>query len=117
MELLKTLRKGTYIAAGLAAVAAVPLTYFIMKDTTDNWWGILVSIFCGLVAGCAIGYFTEYFTSDTYKPTQELSSTSETGPATVIIGGVSLGLKSTIAPILIVCVEMCIRDRFQGANH
>ena len=116
IELLKTLRKGTYIAAGLAAIAAIPLTYFIMKDITANWWGILVSIFCGLVAGCAIGYFTEYFTSDTYKPTQELSATSETGPATVIIGGISLGMKSTIAPILIVCVSVIISFLCSGGT-
>ncbi len=102
-ELLGTLRRGTYFAAVLAAVLAVPLCYFIMKDIDGaNWWGILIAIFCGLAAGCAIGYFTEYFTSDTYKPTQELASTSETGAATVIIGGVSLGLKSVAAPVIII---------------
>ena len=108
-ELLGTLRRGTYFAAGLAAVLAVPLCYFILKDLPDtNWWGILIAIFCGLIAGCAIGYFTEYFTSDTYKPTQELSGTSETGAATVIIGGVSLGMKSVAAPIIIIGVAVIV---------
>ncbi|MCL1828698.1 MAG: sodium-translocating pyrophosphatase [Oscillospiraceae bacterium] len=107
-ELLKTLRTGTYFAAALAAVAAVPLTYFVMRGVTERWWGILISIFCGLIAGCAIGYFTEYFTSDTYRPTQDLAGTSETGAATVIIGGVSLGMKSTIAPILIIAVAVVV---------
>ncbi len=108
-ELLKTLRVGTYMAAALAAVAAIPLTYFVMKDVEGtNWWGILIAIFCGLIGGCAIGYFTEYFTSDTYKPTQNLASSSETGAATVIIGGISLGLRSTIAPILIVGAAVII---------
>ncbi|MEG2939705.1 MAG: sodium/proton-translocating pyrophosphatase, partial [Oscillospiraceae bacterium] len=56
-ELLGTLRKGTYIAAGLAALAAIPLTYFILKDVEGiRWWGVLVAIFSGLVAGCAIGF-------------------------------------------------------------
>jgi len=96
--LLKTLRTGTYIAAALAAVAAAPLTYFIM----DGNMGIYVAILCGLVAGSAIGYFTEYFTSDTYKPTQKLADATSTGAATVVIGGISLGLQSTAAPILIV---------------
>lgn len=116
IELLRTLRKGTYIAAGLAAVLAIPLTYFIMKDITDKWWGILIAIFCGLIGGSAIGYFTEYFTSDTYKPTQQLAKTSETGAATVIIGGVSLGLKSTVAPILIVGVAVIVSFLASGGT-
>lgn len=108
-ELLSTLRRGTYIAAGLAAIAAAPLSYYIMKDVDGaNWWGILIAIFSGLAGGCLIGYFTEYFTSDTYKPTQELADASETGAATVIIGGISLGLKSTIAPVLIVGIAVIV---------
>jgi K(+)-stimulated pyrophosphate-energized sodium pump len=102
--LLKTLRTGTYIAAILAAVIAAPLTYFIMSGKM----GIYVAILCGLAAGCAIGYFTEYFTSETYKPTKKLADASETGPATVIIGGISLGLVSTSAPILIVSAAVLI---------
>ena len=108
IELLRTLRRGTYIAAGLAAILAIPLTYFIMKDITDRWWGILIAIYCGLVGGSAIGYFTEYFTSDTYKPTQNLAKTTETGTATVIIGGVSLGMNSTVAPVLIVSIAVIV---------
>jgi len=108
IELLRTLRKGTYIAAGLAALLAIPLTYFIMKDISDRWWGILIAIYCGLIGGSAIGYFTEYFTSDTYKPTQNLAKTTETGTATVIIGGISLGMSSTIAPVLIVSAAVVI---------
>ncbi len=108
-ELLKTLRVGTYIAAALAAIAAVPLTYFIMKDVPDvNWWGILIAIFCGLIAGCAIGYITEYYTSDTYKPTKNLAAATETGAATTIIGGVSLGMLSTAAPIIIVAIAVIV---------
>lgn len=108
-ELLGTLRRGTYIAAALAALAAIPITYFVMKDVDGvRWWGILVAIFTGLISGCLIGYFTEYFTSDTYKPTQQLSDSSETGAATVIIGGISLGMRSTAAPIVIVGVAVIV---------
>ncbi len=103
MSLLKSLRTGTYLAAGLSALAAAPLTYFIVHNM-----GVYVAILCGLVGGCAIGYFTEYYTSDTYKPTQELAAASETGSATVIIGGISLGLKSTMASILIVAVAVLV---------
>ena len=102
-ELLGTLRKGTYTAAVLAAIIAAPLTYFILGN-----WGVYVAILCGLIGGCAIGYFTEYYTSDTYKPTQGLAAATETGAATTIIGGLSLGMLSTIAPILIVGVAVII---------
>ena len=102
-ELLGTLRKGTYTAAVLAAIAAAPLTYFLLGS-----WGIYIAILCGLIGGCAIGYFTEYYTSDTYKPTQGLADATETGAATTIIGGLSLGMLSTIAPILIVGVAVIV---------
>ena len=102
-ELLGTLRKGTYTAAVLAAIIAAPLTYFILGS-----WGVYVAILCGLIGGCAIGYFTEYYTSDTYKPTQGLADATETGAATTIIGGLSLGMLSTIAPILIVGAAVII---------
>lgn len=102
-SLLKSLRTGTYTAAVLAAVLAAPLTYWILGS-----WGVYIAILCGLIGGCAIGYFTEYYTSDTYKPTQELAAASETGSATIIIGGVSLGLKSTMTSIIIVAVAVLV---------
>ena len=102
-SLLKSLRTGTYTAAVLAAVVAAPLTYVILGN-----WGVYIAILSGLVGGCAIGYFTEYYTSDTYKPTQELAAASETGSATIIIGGISLGLKSTMVSILIVAAAVLV---------
>ena len=102
-SLLKSLRTGTYLSAILAAVIAAPLTYLVLGN-----WGVYVAILAGLIGGCAIGYFTEYYTSDTYKPTQKLAASSETGSATVIIGGISLGLKSTVASILIVAAAVLI---------
>ena len=103
-SLLKSLRTGTYTAAILAAIVAAPLTYVIL----DGHMGVYVAILCGLIGGCAIGYFTEYYTSDTYKPTQELAAASETGSATIIIGGISLGLKSTMTSILIVAAAVLV---------
>ncbi len=103
--LLKSLRTGTYTAAILAAVLAAPLCRLLLKS---DGWGVYVAILCGLIGGCAIGYFTEYYTSDTYKPTQELAAASETGSATIIIGGISLGLKSTLTSILIVAAAVLI---------
>ena len=102
-SLLKSLRTGTYTAAILAAIIAAPLTYVILGS-----WGVYIAILAGLVGGCAIGYFTEYYTSDTYKPTQELAAASETGSATIIIGVISLGLKSTMVSILIVAAAVLI---------
>ena len=110
-ELLGTLRKGTYTAVVLAAVIAAPLTYFILGS-----WGVYIAILCGLIGGCAIGYFTEYYTSDTYKPTQGLADSTETGAATTIIGGLSLGMLSTIAPILIVGAAVIISFLAAGGS-
>ena len=103
--LLKSLRTGTYTAAILAAVLAALLCFLLLGKAG---WGVYVAILCGLIGGCAIGYFTEYYTSDTYKPTQELAAASETGSATIIIGGISLGLKSTLTSILIVAAAVLI---------
>ena len=107
LSLLKSLRTGTYLAAVLSAIAAIPLTYFILGSNNHSW-GVYVSILCGLIGGCAIGYFTEYYTSDNYKPTQRLAASSDTGSATVIIGGISLGLKSTASSIIIVAAAVLI---------
>ena len=107
MSLLKSLRTGTYTAAALSAVLALPLSCLILGPE-QHCWGVYVAILCGLIGGCAIGYFTEYYTSDNYKPTQQLAAASETGSATIIIGGISLGLKSTMASILIVSVAILL---------
>ena len=110
-SLLATLRKGTYTAAVLAAVIAAPVTYYIMGS-----WGPYIAILAGLVAGCAIGYFTEYYPSDTYKPTQGLADSTETGAATTIIGGISLGMKSTAAPIVIIGVAIIVSFLAAGGS-
>ena len=111
-SLLTSLRTGTYLAAALSAVAAAPLTDLMLGN-----WGVYIAILCGLVGGCAIGYFTEYYTSDTYKPTQQLADASETGSATIIIGGISLGLKSTMASILIVAAAVIVSFYAAGGSQ
>ena len=103
MALLGSLRKGTYSAAILAAIIAAPLTLTLIGNI-----GVYIAIVCGLLGGTLIGYFTEYYTSDSYKPTQELSASSQSGAAPLIIGGISLGLKSTMASILIVAAAVII---------
>ena len=103
-DLLNTLRRGTYIAAILATLAAAPITYFVM----DGNWGLFVSILTGVIAGCVIAFFTEYYTSENYKPTQKLAAASETGPATIIIAGLALGMKSTLAPVLIISAAVLV---------
>ena len=107
ISLLKSLRTGTYSAAILSAVLALPLCWLILGKG-NNWFGVYIAILCGLLGGTAIGYFTEYYTSDNYKPTQKLAAASETGSATIIIGGISLGLKSTMTSILIVGAAVLI---------
>ena len=114
LDLLKSLRTGTYTAAILSAIVAIPLCMVILKGY--NWIGTLISIYCGLLGGTLIGYFTEYYTSDNYKPTQKLADASETGAATIIIGGISLGLKSTVAPIIIVAVGVIVSFFVSGGS-
>lgn len=103
-NLLTALRTGTYISAILIAV----LSFFAVRILLPENIGIYFAVLSGLVAGVAIGALTEYYTSDSYKPTQRLSAASETGSATVIIGGLSLGMLSTVAPVVIVGVSVLL---------
>lgn len=101
--LLKALRRGTNLSAVAIAVISLPVVWLVLGK--ENL-GLYFAIISGLVAGVLIGLSTEYFTSDTYKPTQKLADTSETGSATIIIGGIGLGMKSTVVPIAIVAVSV-----------
>ena len=103
--LLRALSKGTNFSAILIAILAFPLVYFVLGS---EHWTIYFAILAGLVAGVLIGQSTEYFTSDTYKPTRKLSDSSETGSATIIISGLSLGMLSTALPIVIVAACILI---------
>ena len=105
-QLLTTLRTGTYTASGIAVLAFAPVTFFIMRNMEGNWWGLYISIVTGVVAGVLIAYFTEYYTSTHYKPTQNLAESSNTGAATLVIAGIALGMKSTVAPIVIIVIAI-----------
>ncbi len=100
-QLLGALSRGTNFSAILIAVIALPLVYFVLGQ--ENWT-VYFAVLAGLIAGVLIGQSTEYFTSDSYKPTRNLAATSETGTATIIIGGLSVGMLSTLIPIIIVAV-------------
>ena len=110
--LLKSLRLGTYISAGIIAVAS----YFVINTLLPQYMGVFYAVIAGLVSGVLIGFTTEYFTSDTYNPTKGLSKTSETGSATVIIGGLSLGISSTVWPVIIVGTAILISFFACGGN-
>jgi len=105
-NLLHALSRGTNFSAIVIAVLALPLVNMILGDGIADFSnvGFYVAIISGLVAGVLIGQSTEYFTSDSYRPTKKLASTSETGSATIIIGGLSLGMLSTVLPIIIISV-------------
>lgn len=103
--LLSALRKGTLLSGLIIAFS----TYFLVVNTLgQEKIGVYFAVITGLIAGILIGSFTEYYTSDTYKPTQKLAETSETGSATIIIGGLSLGMLSTALPVLIIAVAILI---------
>lgn len=101
--LLKALRRGTNLSAVAIAVVSLPVVWFVLGK--ENL-GLYFAIISGLIAGVLVGLSTEYFTSDTYKPTKKLAATSETGSATIIIGGIGLGMKSTVLPIVIVSISV-----------
>ena len=110
-QLLSALSRGTNFSAITIAVLSLPLIYFVLGK--DNW-KIYFAILAGLLAGVLIGKATEYYTSDGFKPTKNLAATSETGTATIIIGGLSVGMLSTLIPIIIVAA--CVLVAFFVSN-
>ena len=108
-QLLKALSRGTNTAAVLIAVATFGIMYVLFKDSTDIvWWQVSLSVVVGLLAGVIIGKSTEYYTSQSFKPTQKVAESSQTGPATVIISGIGLGMISTVIPVLTIGVAIIL---------
>ncbi len=101
-QLLAALSRGTNTAAVLIAVAAFAIFAWLFGTETNQWWQISLSVVVGLFAGVIIGKATEYYTSQSYRPTQKVSESSQTGPATVIISGLGLGMLSTAIPVVTV---------------
>ena len=111
-DLLKTLRRATWLAAFLV----VPFSAIVIALDGTIGWGILGAIVVGLLAGVLIAYFTEYYTSYTEKPTQGIAKATETGVATVMIEGLAVGMHSTLAPVLIIAAAI-IGAYVLGANN
>ncbi len=100
-NLLNALGLGINVSSVLIAVASVAILYVLR---IDNWFFISLSVIVGLIVGIIIGKSTEYYTSHSFKPTRRVSESAETGPATVIISGIGLGMLSTAIPVLAVVV-------------
>ncbi len=101
-QLLGALSRGTNTAAILIAAATFGIFAWLFGTETNQWWHVSMSVVVGLLAGVIIGKSTEYYTSQSYKPTQKVAESSKTGPATVIISGLGLGMLSTAIPVVTV---------------
>jgi K(+)-stimulated pyrophosphate-energized sodium pump len=100
--LLFAIRKGVWAASIIMAVISCITIWFLLPGHFNFYWPVLI----GLAAGLLIGFSTEFFTSDNYKPTRTIASAAETGPATVILEGLSVGMLSIVPPILVVAVAI-----------
>ncbi|MCB9455107.1 MAG: sodium-translocating pyrophosphatase [Anaerolineaceae bacterium] len=107
--LLGSLRRGVYSAS-----AGVGLVVVVLGLALDLGWGVIIATLSGLVGGVLIGFFTEYFTSDTYSPTQELAESAQGGAGIVVIRGLALGMFSTIAPVMIVVIVTLVATAATG---
>ena len=108
-DLLKSLSVGTNLSAVLIALLSFGVFYVL---GFDNWWKLSLSVISGLLAGVIIGKVTEYYTSHSYKPTRKLAESAQTGPATVIINGVGLGMISTAVPVVTIACAILLAYGF-----
>ena len=113
-QLLGALSRGTNFSAILIAIVSLPVVYLVLGK---DHWSVYFAILAGLVAGVLIGQATEYFTSDCYKPTKNLAASSETGTATVIISGLSIGMLSTFFPIIIIAACVLVAYFVAGGGN
>ena len=104
-ELLKSLSLGTNVSAVLIAIATFIILYLFQ---IENWVGVSFSVITGLCAGVIIGQGTEYYTSHSYKPTQDIAASSQTGAATVIIKGIGTGMISTMIPVVTISIAIML---------
>lgn len=123
-NLLKALGRGINLSTLLVAVAAIVLSWLLFPQAEGILIsdaipipGISLSICVGLAAGWAIGWWTEYSTSDEYQPTKRLAEQAETGPATIIIGGVADGMMSVWVPVIVVCLGTILAFGFASGWH
>ncbi|MDR1679332.1 MAG: sodium-translocating pyrophosphatase [Prevotellaceae bacterium] len=104
-QLLGALGRGVNVSSILIALATFGIFYAL---DMQNWLGISFSVIIGLVAGVIIGQATEYYTSHTYRPTRKVAESSHTGPATVIISGIGLGMISTAIPVVTIAIAIVL---------
>ncbi len=104
-QLLGSLNLGINVSSILIAISTFGILYIL---GIENWMGISFSVIVGLLAGVIIGKSTEYYTSHSFKPTQNVARSSDTGPATVIISGVGLGMISTAIPVVTIAVAIVL---------
>ena len=108
-DLLHSLGLGTNLSAALIAVATFIILYLLGME---NWLGLSMSVITGLAAGVIIGQATEYFTSQSYKPTKSIAEASQTGSATVIIKGIGTGMISTMVPVVTISIAIMLSFLF-----
>ena len=111
-QLLKSMSFGTNMAAILSGIATFGVLALVFGTADGLWWHLGCSVVAGLLAGVIIGKATEYYTSHSYKPTQKLAESSQTGPATVIISGVGLGMRSTAIPVVTIACAIILSFLF-----
>jgi len=110
-QLLKSLSRGTNLASVLIAVVAFAVLYWLLPEN-GMWWKLGCSVVTGLLSGVIIGKSTEYYTSHSYRPTQKLAESAKTGPATVIISGIGLGMLSTAIPVITIACAIILAYLF-----
>ncbi len=113
-DLLGSLSRGTNLSAILIALLSFGVFYLL---GFPNWWQLALSVVSGLGAGVIIGKITEYYTSHSYKPTQKLAESAQTGSATVVINGVGLGMRSTAVPVVTIAVAILLAYGFATGFH
>src|SRR3546814_419683 len=105
-DLAKALHRRTNTAAFITVAGVLALAYFMLEDSeiVEEWWGLPVAVIGGLIVGYAIGKVAEIWTSDEYGPVKKIAQQAETGPATTILGGISAGMISVAASVILVAI-------------
>ena len=103
------LRNGTFVTGGILIAVSLVLTKAMLGDLNIFW-----AVVSGVVAGVLIGFVTEIYTSGDYASVKHIAQASETGPATVILSGIAVGMKSTVIPVFLVCASILISFKFGG---
>jgi K(+)-stimulated pyrophosphate-energized sodium pump len=126
-KLLKALARGVNLSSALIVLGSGALCYFMLRGNPGNaglaqtlrdahvqWWGIWGAIVAGLISGIVIGYASAYYTSDAHKPTRGIAASSQTGPATVIIQGIAVGMRSTWLAVVSVAAAILLAFTLSG---